>query len=67
MNNPVYEEIGGTNFLCVYTISGIFGNLVSLYWNILRRNFFHVSLGASGALFGIVGAYFTVQPTFVNN
>lgn len=37
---------------------------MSLYWNVLSRNFIHVSLGASGALFGLVGAYFTIQPEY---
>jgi hypothetical protein len=60
----VHEEVGRANFLSTYAISGILGNLASLYWNVLGRNFIHVSLGASGALFGLVGAYFTIKPEY---
>ena len=58
----MHEEIGRVNFLALYVICGLFGNLTSLYYHVLRRNLVHVSLGASGAGFGIIGAYFAVRP-----
>jgi rhomboid-like protein len=59
---PLHEEIGRWNFLGIYFISGIFGNVGTLWWHVLRRNFIHASSGASGALYGLLGAFFTVQP-----
>ncbi len=42
---------GKWSYLLVYTATGIAASLTSLYWNPMR-----ISAGASGALFGIVGA-----------
>ncbi len=42
---------GRISFLAIYLISGISGSLASLFWNPMG-----VSAGASGALFGVVGA-----------
>lgn len=51
-----------SNFWAIYLIAGIFGNLSTLYIHVLRRNFMHVSLGASGALFGVAGASLITEP-----
>ncbi len=48
-------EVGRIRFLIIYFISGIGGNLVSLYFNILQETNV-VSAGASGAIFGLMGA-----------
>ena len=49
------NEIGRIKFLLIYFISGIGGNLCSLYWNVSHGQ--HViSAGASGAIFGLMGA-----------
>lgn len=48
-------EIGRLKFLIIYFASGIFGNLLSAYWDI-HMNEYVVSAGASGAIFGIIGA-----------
>jgi rhomboid protease GluP len=42
---------GGWAYALVYTATGIAASLTSLFWNPMR-----ISAGASGALFGIVGA-----------
>lgn len=48
-------EIGRIKFLIIYFVSGIGGNLFSLYWN-TSRQVEVVSAGASGAIFGLMGA-----------
>jgi len=47
--------IGGKKFLIVFFVSGILANLISV-------NFYNSSLGASGAIFGIIGALIIVKP-----
>ena len=42
---------GGWTFLLVYTASGVAGSVASLFWRPIG-----ISAGASGAIFGIVGA-----------
>ena len=53
------EFMGSLLFFVTYTLSGIFGSLVScLYYTSLGQNV--VSAGASGAIFGIAGALLLV-------
>jgi len=47
--------IGWKKFFRVFLISGILANLLSV-------NFYNSSLGASGAIFGIIGALVVVRP-----
>lgn len=49
------NEIGKIKFLLVYFISGIGGNLCSLFWNVTHGEQV-ISAGASGAIFGLMGA-----------
>ena len=49
------NEIGKIKFLLVYFISGIGGNLCSLFWNVSHGEQV-ISAGASGAIFGLMGA-----------
>ena len=53
----VERMLGKLPYLLLYLTSGICGNLVSLAWQLHAGNLFR-SLGASGAVFGVVGAYF---------
>lgn len=53
----LHEEIGRGNFLAIYLSAGAFGSFVSLASWVLRNNFVSSSLGASGAICGIVAAY----------
>lgn len=48
-------EVGKLRFLLIYFISGIGGNLCSLFFNQLEGTAV-VSAGASGAVFGLMGA-----------
>ena len=48
-------ETGKIRFLVIYLISGIGGNLFSLYHSIAAEAY-AVSAGASGAIFGLMGA-----------
>ncbi|MBU0466398.1 MAG: rhomboid family intramembrane serine protease [Nanoarchaeota archaeon] len=47
--------IGGKRLLLVFFITGILANLVSI-------NFYNSSLGASGAIFGIIGCLVLIRP-----
>lgn len=48
-------EIGKIRFLIIYLVSGIGGNLLSLYFGISAETY-AVSAGASGEIFGLMGA-----------
>lgn len=48
-------EIGKIKYLLIYFLSGLGGNLLSAYWDI-HSGEFAVSAGASGAIFGVIGA-----------
>lgn len=48
-------ETGRIRFLIIYFVSGIGGNLISLYYNMTHGRDV-VSAGASGAVFGLMGA-----------
>lgn len=48
--------IGSNKFLIVYFISGVFANLIAV-------NFYSSSLGASGAIYGILGCLAIMRPT----
>ncbi len=50
--------IGSKRFLSVFFITGILANLVSV-------NFYSASLGASGAIFGVIGSLIVVRPMLV--
>src|SRR3989338_128069 len=52
------QLIGGKRFLFVFFLTGILANLVSV-------NFYSSSLGASGAIFGVLGALIFVRPMMV--
>ncbi|PIN93186.1 DUF1751 domain-containing protein [Candidatus Pacearchaeota archaeon CG10_big_fil_rev_8_21_14_0_10_31_9] len=49
------RTIGSERFLAVYLISGILANLIAV-------NFYSTSLGASGAIMGIIGALAILRP-----
>lgn len=49
------SKIGKVKFLIIYFISGICGTLLSM-WQDIQLGTYAVSAGASGAIFGLVGA-----------
>jgi rhomboid-like protein len=53
----LHEEVGRANFLSIYLASGVLGSFTSLTSYVLRSHFTTSSLGASGALAGIIAAY----------
>lgn len=55
-------EIGKVRFLIIYFVSGVAGNILSLYSDLSAENP-AVSAGASGAVFGLMGAllYVVIQ------
>lgn len=56
MSGQYVEKIlGHTRFLFLYILAGIAGNLVSLYMQGVLGEYY-TSLGASGAVFGVMGA-----------
>ena len=55
----VEKAVGSTKFLSIYLLSGFIGGFVSFFWCMLNsRN--NIVCGASGAIFGIVGAMIIV-------
>nr|AIF01519.1 Rhomboid family protein [uncultured marine group II/III euryarchaeote KM3_149_F06] len=52
------KYIGSKKFLFVFFVTGIFANLISI-------NYYDASLGASGAIFGIIGALVLIRPMLV--
>jgi len=57
----VHEEVGRGTFLAIYLTAGLSGSVFSLWSHVLARNFMAASVGSSGALLGLAGAYFTLQ------
>ena len=53
--NILEKLVGEKKFLLVFFISGILANLISV-------NFYASSLGASGAIYGVLGALIIVRP-----
>ncbi len=50
--------IGSRRFLIVFFVTGIFANIISV-------NFYDSSLGASGAIFGVIGALIVIRPLMI--
>lgn len=57
----LHDEIGRANFLAVYVSSGVFGTFASLTVSVLCKNMARLSLGASGAICGLVATYLTLN------
>jgi len=57
MGTRLHDEVGRANFLSIYIGSGTIGSLVSLSSYVLRNSFISSSLGASGAVAGIIAAH----------
>ncbi|RYP79501.1 hypothetical protein DL770_006640 [Monosporascus sp. CRB-9-2] len=54
----IHDEIGRGNFLALYFASGAVGFMASLADLVLRRGLEYTTLGASGAVYGLVVAFF---------
>lgn len=51
----VERVVGSVKFAIIYFASGIIGNLISCLWEVMSGDYTR-SIGASGAVFGIMGA-----------
>ncbi|OJI97673.1 hypothetical protein ASPVEDRAFT_37096 [Aspergillus versicolor CBS 583.65] len=52
----LHDDIGRGNFLALYLASGVLGSFASLTTHVLKNSLFITSLGASGAIAGMVAA-----------
>lgn len=60
---PFEERIGWKKFLTIYIVTGICGSLVHSFLNLDFPNNYITLIGASGAIFGIMGAFAFSYPT----
>ncbi|TVY48260.1 Presenilins-associated rhomboid-like protein, mitochondrial [Lachnellula occidentalis] len=61
VGSRLHDEIGRANFIAVYLSSGAISSFVSLASFVVRGNFVSSSLGASGALCGIIACYLSIN------
>ncbi|OTA56418.1 rhomboid-domain-containing protein [Hypoxylon sp. EC38] len=54
----LHDEVGRGNFLAIYFASGVLGFMTSLANLVLLRGLEFTTLGASGAVYGVVAAFF---------
>ncbi len=52
------KTIGSRRFIYTYLVTGIIANIISV-------NFYNSSLGASGAIYGVIGAVTMLRPTMM--
>jgi membrane associated rhomboid family serine protease len=57
LGNPIEAALGKARFLVIFFISLLTGSLASIY----LTNDLHVSVGASGAIFGLFGAFIALR------
>ena len=57
LGNPIEAALGKLRFLVIFFISLLTGSLASVYLNSAP----HVSVGASGAIFGLFGAFIAMR------
>lgn len=57
MGTALHDELGRAKFLAIYLSSGVVGSFASLTFFTLSKNFITSSLGASGALAGVIAAW----------
>ena len=60
MGDMVENAVGHWKYLAIYLGSGLVGNLLSLYMDIQSQSNI-VSVGASGAIYGIIGGVFVLM------
>ncbi|KAL2802800.1 hypothetical protein BJX63DRAFT_413834 [Aspergillus granulosus] len=58
----LHDEIGRGDFLALYMAAGLLGSFASLSVHVLQNRLFVTSLGASGAISGIVAASGLIHP-----
>ena len=65
LGDPIEKRLGALRYLLIYFAAGIAGNLITLAWE-LRAMEDWSSLGASGAVFGLIGALLTLCVAYRN-
>lgn len=55
LGEVVEKHFGHVKYIVIYFVSGIFGNLLSMSYELYTSNY-AMSAGASGAIFGVIGA-----------
>jgi rhomboid protease GluP len=63
LGTPIEQAYGRNKFLIVFTISLLTGSLASIFFNASNQS----SVGASGAVFGLFGAFLIVGKTIGAN
>ncbi|KAF3183764.1 hypothetical protein TWF225_006221 [Orbilia oligospora] len=56
------EQVGRGNFLALYMSSGAIASFTSLTTNVIMKRFHVFGLGASGAVFGVLGGFAFINP-----
>lgn len=54
-------EVGKIRFFIIYFFSGILAGIISIVYNIMAGDLYAVSAGASGAIYGLMGALFALM------
>lgn len=62
----VCDQIGRGNFLALYFSAGAVASFTSLAYHVLGARFHITSLGASGAISGVLGTYAYFNPECVH-
>lgn len=57
LGNPIEAALGKVRFLVIFFTSLLTGSLASIYLN----SYPHISVGASGAIFGLFGAFIAMR------
>lgn len=61
----MHDEIGRGSFLAVYLASGALSSYFSLTVNVLRRFLITTSVGASGAVMGVIATWLAYHSEYV--
>jgi rhomboid-like protein len=59
----LHDEVGRANFIATYVGVGALASFVSLSSWVLRGSFITSTLGASGAIYGVIATYLWLHPT----
>ena len=65
LGSTLCDQIGPSNFLALYLGSGVFASFMSLAFNVLLKRWEVYGFGASGAVYGVIGAYGWINPEYV--
>ncbi|KAK2760913.1 hypothetical protein FQN54_002155 [Arachnomyces sp. PD_36] len=57
IGTKLHEDVGRGDFMAIYLASGVFGSLTSLATNVMSNKLTVTSLGASGAVCGVLTAW----------